>query len=144
MGISPQPGIWIDPLEFLFVQDWPYEYADRRPEQSARGDRHDFDCGFTARMRDLEEERRRERVLRFGLPFALLRLRNLERRHAHLNPVPHHACFMKRNLRLDSAGTRADRWQEMSLRSFCRASFPALLADLLDPLSDLLDLCVGL
>ena len=97
-----------------------------------------------ARTRDLEEERRRERVLRFGLPFALLRLRNLERRHAHLNPVPHHACFMKRNLRLDSAETRVDRWQEMSLRSFCRASFPALLADLPDPLSDLLDLCVGL
>ena len=41
-------GIWIDPLEFLFVQDLPYAYADRRPEQSARGDRHDFACGFTA------------------------------------------------------------------------------------------------
>jgi hypothetical protein len=33
----------------------------------------------------------------------------------------------KRNLRLDSVGPRADRWQEMSLRSFCRASFPACL-----------------
>jgi len=32
-----------------------------------------------ARPRDLEEERRRERVLRFGLPFALLRLRNLRK-----------------------------------------------------------------
>ena len=72
----------------------------------------------------------------------------LEGRHVHLNPVFHRACFAsateKRNLHLDSAGTRADRWQEMSLRSFCRASFPALLADLLDPLADLLDLCVGL
>jgi hypothetical protein len=72
---------------------------------------------------------------------------NAIRRHVHLNPVLHHACFasatQKRNLRLDSAWTRADRWQEMSLRSFCRASFLASLADLLDPLSDLLDLWVG-
>jgi hypothetical protein len=36
------------PLGILFVQDWSYAYADRRPEQFAKGDRHDFACGFTA------------------------------------------------------------------------------------------------